>query len=30
MLGQETPAGIYFLIITIDQYIESRKITLLK
>ena len=30
MLDQEIPAGIYFLIITIGQKIETQKITFLK
>jgi len=30
MFNQELPAGIYFLTISVDQNIESRKITLLK
>jgi hypothetical protein len=30
MLDQEIPTGIYFLIITVGQNIETRKITLLK
>ena len=30
MLDQEIPAGIYFLIITVGQKIETQKITFLK